>query len=131
MDSITCGVPETLRRERKVLEDTCNLLIKVFNERCEKENKKLKEERQARLKARVFRYSIKTIDDNWRILYKEAINPIKYELNQGWSRPFKIINGVLIHADHMYKSAAWQTATDRIPQGLFDEATLETINRDW
>lgn len=131
MEYLTTNVPSTLFDELKVLENVLNLLIINFNKRCADENERIREERAKRRNSRIFEYSIKTIEDGWRILYKEATNPIGEDSDKSWSKPFKIINGVLFYREHAFKGSHNTDATNLIPQGLFDESTLEQINKDW
>jgi hypothetical protein len=64
-------------------------------------------------------------------LYKSAINPVEGHTNEAWSRPFKIINGVLFHSEVAHNGTVYTSATNLIPQGIFDESTLESINKGW
>ena len=131
MKSIHYNPPATLKREKELLEAKCDLLIEAFNQLCDEESKRLREEEKAALAARVFTYSIKELPDGWRILYKESISEPIREDDKQWSTPFKIINGVLLHGESAYNNKHWFNATKLIPQGLFDEAQLETLNQGW
>lgn len=131
MKSITGFIPTTLQREHKILVEKCDLLIEAFNQLCNEENNRLKEEKQVRLASRTFNYSIKEIGEGWRVLYREASELVGESDEKVWSKPFKIINGVLIHRENSHENTSYVTATRLIPQGLFDETTLETINIGW
>ena len=131
MKSINYSPPATLKREKELLEAKCDLLIEAFNQLCTEESNRLREEEKKALAARVFVYSIKPLPDGWRMLYKESTSePIRDDDKQ-WSVPFKIINGVLLHSSYAHEGKHYNSATKLIPQGLFDENQLETINQGW
>ena len=134
MNSLRSFFPPTLSRERELAEIKCNLIIDAFNELVDFESKRLKEERALRISKRVFTYSVKEINDGWRVLYKEvSLNSEEGKLDDDiqWSTPFKILNGVLFHRHDAHEGRCWINADKVIPQGLFDESTLNEINKGW
>lgn len=135
MNSITYTIPNTLVKEKEILEAKCNLLIEAFNQLCKEESERLAEEKKQKLANVKWKYSIKSIENGWRILYKEMSEETKIEdsnvSSEGWSRPFKIVNGVLFHSADAYRQKCYTKANELIPQGIFDESTLEAININW
>lgn len=133
IESLYYSVPETLISEKELVINTCNMIIKAFNDKCVKERERIQEELNERRNNRVYEYSIKTLEDGSRILHKKATEETKTndDNDECWSKPFYIINGVLFHTEYAYRSKSWCNATKLIPQGIFDESTLESINKDW
>lgn len=131
MKSIYYSVPATLQREKEILEAKCDILIEAFNQLCKEEEVRIKKERQKAINSIEWNYSIKEIEGGWRILYKCAANPVEGYDNEGWSKPFKIVNGVLFYAEFYHKQKGYISADKLIPQGIFDESTLESINKGW
>lgn len=130
MNSLRSFFPHTLSRERELAEIKCNLLIDAFNELVDFEQKRLNEEKALKLKQRKFIYSIKEIEDGWRILHRESETPNGFDDDVTWSTPFKIINDVLFHGS-THQGRSHINANKLIPQGLFDESRLNEINKDW
>ena len=115
LKDIHYSIPSTLVREQDLLEIKCNLLIEAFNQLCKEEDARIKEEQKKLLSERKFKYSIKSIKDGYLILYKEAESPIfgKDDNNQ-WSRPFKVINNVLVFSENVYMSKSYFKATEAL-----------------
>jgi len=117
MTSIYYYVPSTLLREKELLEAKCSLLIEAFNSLCGDEVKRLREEEQAALAAIEWVYEVKTIENGWLILYKEAVVPVaSWDSNEQWGKPFKIVNGVCVHADFYHKQKNHTAANNLLPK---------------
>lgn len=134
MNSLRSFFPPTLSRERELAEIKCNLIIDAFNQLADFESERLRAERALRISRRVFTYSVKEINDGWRILYKEVSpNSQEEKLDDDvqWSIPFKILNKILFHRHDAHEGKCWVNANKIIPQGFFDESILNEINKDW
>jgi len=130
MKSFPYNIPNTLSKEKQLVEAKIDLLIEAFSQLCKEEEERIRQEEKEILASRQFIYSIKPIDGEFAILHKVAITAIPgRDDNEQWSLPFKIINGVLLHGDS-YQGRSWHAANKLIPQGLFSN-NLEEINKDW
>jgi hypothetical protein len=128
MKTITYSIPQTLLKEKELLEAKCDLLIEAFNQLCKEEDNRLREEKKKTLENRIFKREIIDLENGWRIIQDTAINPVeKAEDNIKWSKKFKIINNVLFHDENAYKSMSWSYLNDLIPQGFFTEQQLKEL----
>jgi hypothetical protein len=114
-------VPITLKAEETIVAAECDVKILAFNEKCIEEIKRINAERELRLKNRTWQYSVKEMENGWKMLFKKAVEPSGEKDDEQWSKPFRIINNVLIHKEYCFERQHWATATDRIPQGLVCE----------
>jgi len=131
MKTMPYNVPSTLMRERELVETKIDLLIEAFSQLCTDEIDRFAKERKKLLASRKFKYSIREIEEGWKILYKESTIHVDPKTDVQWSTPFKIVNGILFHRESAYKSISYSSADKIIPQGLFDESILEEINKKW
>lgn len=148
MKSFHYSIPSTLEETKKLVETKCDLLIEAFNQLCKEEIKRIEDEKKSKKETRVWTYSIKTIENDWMILYKETTPetrlPESYsEWNDAWSTPFKIINGVLFKREYGFagkkeygtsergSSISYTSADKLIPQGLADLSVIDANNKDW
>jgi hypothetical protein len=153
MKSFYYSIPSSLSKAKELVETKCDLLIEAFNELCKEENKRIQDEKIRAREARVWIYHVKKIEDDWMILYKETTSATRLpepttnysysEWNDGWSTPFKIINGVLIKREYGFPgnkeygtserkcNSSYPSADKLIPQGLFDISILDEINKGW
>ena len=139
MKTLPYTIPTTLTKEKELLIAKCDLLIEAFTELCKEESKRLDKIKEEALANRQFTYSILTDKNGWKRLYKECTPETivdKDPNSKGQSSAFKIINNVLFYAHYDEKAKSYceytNTAANKlIPQGIFDESTLESININW
>jgi hypothetical protein len=109
--SISYSVCDTMVSTHNLMVEKCNLLILAFNELNKDETERLREETKRMLASREFNYSVKDLDGVWKgwsILYREAKEPIEgRDDNIGWSRPFRVVNNVMVQHRESYNSKSY------------------------
>ena len=89
--------------------------------------KVIQKETQDRIDAITWEYSIDKVSmEGWMIIRKDAINPPdNYDNSHRWSKPFKIINSVLVFSEYPYNSKSWQW---KVIQQLLTDDVISSIN---
>lgn len=132
MSSPFYSVPETLKREEEITVEMIELIKEAFQQLINEERDKLQKEKIKKRNERKFTYTIKDIENGWKVLFKESIEHTGEEDDKQWSVPFKVVNNVLFHSESSYERKSWSNATKLIPQGHYPEGiNLEAINKDW
>lgn len=133
-------IPDSMKEEQTLIVEICSKLISQFNDRCKTIINEEKLIKQRLRESREWRYEIASLSamgdfspevgEEWSVLLKTAINPIGENDDRQYSKPFKVINGVLLHSDG-YLNKSWITANNRIPQGLISPEQLTTAAFGW
>lgn len=118
MKSFYYDVPESMTKEKDQLLEYIDVLIEHFNKRAETIRNSEREERKKKAAAREWRYLVRTEENGWSYLYKEAIEPVEGEKdNEQWSKYFQIINGVLVLSEYSPSNRSWTTANKLLVNG--------------
>jgi hypothetical protein len=133
MSSAIYDIPKSLEAEAKIIANAFNVVIKEFEVRCAVEKKRIYEERNNKLNARVWIYSVQEIDmeGDWMVMYKEASHStITGESSDvQWSIPFKIINNALIQSRNAWKNTltGGKILEQALSQGLVADNYIEYL----